>query len=147
MNRQELEKYILDSYGVSPEYPWIKYPFFSVFRHESNNKWFAVIMTIDKSKLGINEDGQIDVVNLKCDTLMIGSVRLEKGVYPAYHMNKQNWITVALDNSADDDLVKMLADMSYELTMPKPKLTKEQKAQMLCLFWMKLTSKYLLFFN
>jgi len=23
MNRQELEKYILDTYGVSPEYPWI----------------------------------------------------------------------------------------------------------------------------
>ena len=30
MNRQELKKYISDTYGVSPVYPWIKYPFFYV---------------------------------------------------------------------------------------------------------------------
>ena len=71
MYRKVLEKYILDTYGVSPEYPWTKYPLFSVFRHKSNNKWFAVIMTIDKCKLGINEDGQIDVVNLKCDANIV----------------------------------------------------------------------------
>ena len=53
MNRQKLEKYILDTYGVSPEYPWIKYPTFAVFRHESNRKCFAVIITINKRKLGI----------------------------------------------------------------------------------------------
>ena len=29
MNRQELEKYILYTYGVSPEYPWIdKFSYF-----------------------------------------------------------------------------------------------------------------------
>ena len=65
MDRKELEERILDTYGVSPEYPWIKYPFFSVFRNKSNKKWFAVIMTIEKSKLGIKEDGQIDVVDFQ----------------------------------------------------------------------------------
>ena len=34
-------------------------------------------------------------------------------------MNKENWITVALDGSAPDDKIKMLVDMSYELTMKK----------------------------
>ena len=119
MNRQELEKYILDTYGVGPEYPWIKYPTFAVFRHESNKKWFAVIMTIDKSKLGIKEDGQIDVVNLKCDENILPSMWEQKGIFPAYHMNKEHWLTVALDGTATDDNLKFLLALSYELTDKK----------------------------
>ena len=119
MNRQELEKHILYTYGVSPEYPWIKYPFFSVFRHESNNKWFAVIMTIDKSKLGIKEDGQIDVVNLKCDANIVPSMWEQQGIFPAYHMNKEHWLTVALDGSATESNLKFLLALSYDLTDKK----------------------------
>ena len=50
LNRQTLEKYILDTYGVSAEAPWIKYPDNTVYRHASNKKWFAVVMTLPKSK-------------------------------------------------------------------------------------------------
>ena len=119
MNKKELEKYILDTCGVSPEYPWTKYPFFSVFRHASNNKWFAVIMTIDKSKLGVNEDGQIDVVNLKCDANIVPSIWEQKGIFPAYHMNKEHWLTVALDGSATDNNLKFLIALSFDLTDKK----------------------------
>ena len=121
MNRQELEKYILDTYGVSAEYPWIKYPTFAVFRHASNQKWFAVIMTIDKSKLGISEDGQIDVVNLKCDANIVPSMWEPKGIFPAYHMNKEHWITVALDDRVTKDNFKFLLALSYDLTISKKK--------------------------
>ena len=31
-------------------------------------------------------------------------------------MNKDKWISVALDDSVDDEQIKMLLDMSYELT-------------------------------
>ena len=119
MNRQELENYILDTYGVSPEYPWTKYPFFSVFRHESNKKWFAVIMTIDKCKLGISEDGQIDVLNLKCDTNIVPSMWKEQGIFLAYHMNKEHWLTVALDGITNDNNLKFLLALSYDLTDKK----------------------------
>ena len=119
MNRQEIEKYILDTYGVSPEYPWIKYPFFSVFRHKSNKKWFAVIMTIYKRKLGIGEDGQIDVVNLKCDANIVPSMWKQEGIFPAYHMNKEHWITVALDDRVTEDNFKFLLALSYDLTDKK----------------------------
>lgn len=78
-----------------------------------------MIMDIPKSRLGLGVQDIIDVVNLKCDPLLIGSLRMEQGFYPAYHMNKENWITVALDGSAPDDKIKMLVDMSYELTMKK----------------------------
>ena len=127
MNRQELEKYILDTYGVSPENPWIKHPTFDVFRHVNNKKWFAVIMDIPKSKLGINSDENICVVNLKCDTVMMGNILSEKGVYPAYHMNKAYWVTVSLDGSTDDDTVKMLTRMSFKLTEKKRKNQKQKE--------------------
>ena len=45
----------------------------------------------------------------------------ENGFYPAYHMNKSNWITVALDGSADNEKIKFLLDMSFDLTSKKTK--------------------------
>ena len=121
MNRLQLEKFIFDNYSVKPDYPFGKYPSYAVFRNEKN-KWFAVIMTIDKSKLCPAECGQIDVVNLKCDGLEVLSFKQEKGVYPAYHMNKNHWITVELD-VAHDDFIKMLVDVSYNLVDKKRKST------------------------
>ena len=116
MTRQELENYIGTTYGVKPEYPWIRYPTFAVFRHESNQKWFAVIMTIDKRKLGMEEDGKIDVVNLKCAPNLVSSMWQETGVFPAYHMNKEHWLTVALGGRVSADNVQFLLEISYDLT-------------------------------
>lgn len=47
-----------------------------------------------------------------------------KQVFPAYHMNKNNWITLALDGSVDDSKTELLLDMSYEATVPKIKRRK-----------------------
>lgn len=127
MTRQELKNFISGTYGISPDYPWLKYPSYEVFRHSDNKKWFAVIMDIPKAKLGLNGDENISVVNLKCDTLMIGDILSEKGIYPAYHMNKSYWVTVALDGSADDETVKMLTRMSFKLTEKKKRDKMELK--------------------
>lgn len=121
MNREEFDKYIKKVYGVSAEFPWLSAPSFAVYRHESNNKWFAVVMEISKAKLGIEEEGNVNVVNLKSDPLLIGSLILDKGIYPAYHMNKNHWITVCLDESIEEDKVKWLLDLSYELTDKRKK--------------------------
>ena len=56
------------------------------------------------------------MVNLKCDPILIGSFREEPGVFPAWHMNKAHWLSVALDGTASDDSLMFLLDMSYELT-------------------------------
>lgn len=61
----------------------------------------------------------MDIVNLKCDPILIGSLRAEPGFYPAYHMNKENWITAALDGSAPEDKLRLVLDMSYNATAPK----------------------------
>lgn len=76
-------------------------------------------MNIPKEKLGLREDGMIDVLNVKCNPILIGSLRSDAGFFPAYHMNKTNWITIALDGTVNADRIKWLLDMSYDLTAPK----------------------------
>lgn len=119
MNRNELETFIIETYNADADYPWLKYPNYEVFRHCNNKKWFALIMDVPKSKLGLQGDELLDVVNFKCDPLLIGSLREEPGFFPAYHMSKDSWITVALDDSVPDDKIKMLLDMSYQATRPR----------------------------
>ena len=112
---------ILETYPCEANHPWIKYPNNEVFRHPGNRKWFALVMDVPKNKLGLAGSDVIDVVNLKCDPILISSLRKEPGIFPAYHMNKANWISVALDGSVPDELIKMLLDMSYGATAPKRK--------------------------
>ena len=119
MNREELEAYILNYYSTLPDYPWADTPRATVFRHANNRKWFALVTTVPKSKLGLPGQQPVDIVNLKCDPILIGSLRAEPGFYPAYHMNKENWITAALDGSAPEDKLRLVLDMSYTATAPK----------------------------
>ncbi|PWL44263.1 MmcQ/YjbR family DNA-binding protein [Christensenella sp. MSJ-20] len=119
MKRGEWKEYIAGTYGVEPDFPWARFPNHMVFRHEQNRKWFALLMSIPGSKLGIPGDQTVDILNLKCDPLLTGSLRREPGFYPAYHMNKETWITAALDGSAEEERIKQLLHMSFYLTAPK----------------------------
>ena len=116
MNRQKLAAYLTDTYGVMGEQLFAKYPGFLVFRHHGNRKWFAVIMDIPRKNLALAGEGETQVVNLKCDTRLIGSFRAEAGIFPGWHMNKAHWLTVVLDDTVEDEKIKFLVDMSYELT-------------------------------
>lgn len=124
MNRAELEQFIRKYYSTEPDYPWMRYPNYAVFRHRSNQKWFAAILDVPKSKLGLQGEEPLDVVNLKCAPILMGPLREEPGIFPGYHMNKESWISVALDGSVVDDKIKLLLDMSYEATKPKTKAKK-----------------------
>ncbi len=117
MERQDLLKYIKEKYGVDPEYPWDDRN--AVVRHPGNNKWFALVMEIKRSKLGLPDDAEIDIVNLKSDPMLISTLRSNPGFFPAYHMNKENWLSVALDGTAPDEEIKNLLDMSYQMVAPK----------------------------
>ncbi|MBQ3593354.1 MAG: MmcQ/YjbR family DNA-binding protein [Clostridia bacterium] len=116
MNAEWVDRYIADKYGCKADYPFAKYSDYAVYRHKDNRKWFAVVMQIPAEKLGIDKECLITVMNLKCDPLLVGSLRKEKGFFPAYHMNKEKWISVLLDNNSDTEQIKYLIDMSFDLT-------------------------------
>ena len=116
MNRSQLESYLADTYSTQGEHLFAQYPSFLVFRHNGNRKWFAVIMGIPRKNLGLPSDDEISVVNLKCDTRLIGSFREEPGIFPGWHMNKAHWLSVSLNGTVDDETIKFLVEMSFKLT-------------------------------
>ena len=108
MNREELEAYILNHYSTEPDYPWADTPRAAVFRHAGNRKWFALVMEVPRDKLGLAGAEKLDIVNFKCDPILIASLRGEPGIFPAYHMNKSSWITAALDGSVSTETIDVI---------------------------------------
>jgi len=125
MNRQTVTDYIKKKYGTSPEYLWKRYPDYAVFRHEDNNKWFALTAGVPGSKLGLADDTPVDVINLKIDDLFFRDMLIrEDGIFPAYHMNKVHWISVLLDGTVNEKQIYDLIDMSYMATASAKKKEK-----------------------
>lgn len=123
MTREELEIHIAEIYAVEPDRPWAKYPEYLIFRHAGNRKWFTLLMNISRKTLGLPGEGTLDVLNVKCDPLLMGSFRESPGVYPAYHMNKASWLSVSLEE-AEEETIRLLLDMSFDLTAPRAKKRK-----------------------
>lgn len=119
MSRTELFEYVKKTYNVQPDYPWRKYPCHAVLRHEDTAKWFAVVMDVPKNKLGLEGTDCITLVNVKCDPILVGGLRMKAGYLPAYHMNKESWISILLDGSVPVDEISHWIDMSYKLTNKK----------------------------
>lgn len=114
MTRQEVFDYARQRYGTEPDYPWMDTN--AVLRHADNKKWYAVILEVRREKLGLDGDGMLDVLNVKCDPILIGSLRLKPGFHPAYHMNKDKWLTIRLDGSVSPAEIQDLIDLSFRLT-------------------------------
>ncbi len=114
--KEEMEKYINENYDILQEYPWKKYPNYATFKHKNNKKWFALIMDVPFQKLKIDKDGIVGIINLKNIPEIIGGLRKEAGILPAYHMNKEYWISVLLDGTVSKEEICKLIDISYELT-------------------------------
>ena len=118
---KRITQHIMDRYGCEPEHLWAKYPGYAVFRHPASRKWYAVTMSIPRDKLGLTGDSAADVINVKCSPLMIGSLLQENGFFPAYHMNKNHWVSILLDDSISNETVFSLLELSYDSIAPKRK--------------------------
>lgn len=117
MTRKELFDWVKNEYAIEPDYPWQDWN--AVLRHKSNRKWFGLVMEVERTKLGLPGSGETDVLNVKCDPRIIGSLRGQPGFLPAYHMNKEQWISILLDDSVSDEQIKELLQFSFELTRKK----------------------------
>lgn len=119
MTRQEIFSWVKEQYGTEPDYPWGDNN--AVLRHKGNNKWYGLIMEVGRDKLGLPGEGRAEALNVKCDPQMVGALRTREGFHPAYHMNKEKWITIRLDGSVADEDIKNLIAQSYKMTEPPGK--------------------------
>lgn len=124
MYRDKVLKWALDTYGSTPESLWAKTPDDVVLRHQSNKKWYAILMKVRRSVLGLEGDEIIDIINVKCDTLEIDFLSQQQGFFHGYHMNKNHWLTILLDGSVELETVCGLIEQSFDMTAPKLKKKK-----------------------
>jgi len=108
---------VQEKYGNQLEYLWEKSPDTAVLRHESNQKWYVVLMKIPWDRLDKGREGLVEAVNLKHDH--VADLLSQKGIYPAFHMNKRYWISVPLDDTFTDEKVLELFEISWDLTRKK----------------------------
>ena len=114
MGKQELLEWVKRQYGTEPDYPWADDN--AVLRHRENRKWYGLVMEVERGKLGMPGAGSVCALNVKCEPVLIGSLRERPGFHPAYHMNKEQWISIRLDGSVAGDTIESLLDLSFVAT-------------------------------
>ncbi|MBR6360667.1 MAG: MmcQ/YjbR family DNA-binding protein [Clostridia bacterium] len=115
--RLKIHKYINDKYAAEPEYLWLKFPDYAVFRHADSRKWFALIADVDREKLGLDGEGRVDALIVKiADPLLLDMLVDGKSFFRGYHMNKKSWMTVILDGSVEFKRICALIDESFNAT-------------------------------
>ena len=107
MNKQEIINYCLTLPNTFEDYPFPDDNISVVMKHLENKKWFALLMEV-KGKLYLNiktEPSYSELLRSAYDYII-----------PGYHMNKEHWNTIIIDDKVDVSLVKELIEQSYELT-------------------------------
>ncbi len=110
-------KYIEEKYKDKLEFLWEKFDNNAIWRNKQNNKWYGIILTISKRKLGIESDEVVESIDLRYQKEKIEAIIDNKKIFPGYHMNKKSWITIKLDNSLDTAEIFNLIDNSYKLSI------------------------------
>lgn len=112
---KRIMEYVENRYNSKLEFLWKKFPKDAIYRNDDNGKWFAVLMVVEKSKLNLSGDGEIEIIDLKHDD--VESVRDDENILKGFHMNKKHWISIPLDDRIDDDKIFEYIDLSYGLVM------------------------------
>ncbi len=114
MNIESFREYCFAKKGVTEEFPFGE----DVLVFKVMGKMFA-----------LTHVETFDGINLKVDPEEGAELRDRyAAVVPPYHMNKKHWITVGMDGSIPDKLVKSWIDRSYQLVAEK--LTKSEKLRL-----------------
>lgn len=104
--------YIKKQYKTNPEYLWKKYPDYAVFRNSNSGKWFGIVMNVSGTKIGLDKN-EYEVLDVKVDNNSLEELYKINGIVPAYHMNKDSWISIILNDVLDDEIIYSLIDYSY----------------------------------
>lgn len=116
---QEIIQYVREKYGDELEFLWEKFDDNAIWRRRDNRKWYGVVLTVNKRKLGLDSDEIVEILDLRTDTDKIDEIVDGIKIFRGYHMNKKHWITVCLDGSVPACEIKQLLDVSYELAKKK----------------------------
>ena len=86
----------------------------TVYNVKENGKWYALMMEISFSKLGITSDEIALILNVKISPEEKETLLQKEGVFEAYHMNKKHWISIALNVCKDEAFIQKCIVNSYK---------------------------------
>jgi len=119
--KTQIMQWLTSTYGTVPETPWEDSPSYYTFKTAKTGKWYALFMDIAPKFLSLPGDALIQVVNVKADADDVQNAVDNEHVFPAYHMNKQHWLTILLNATTDVAQLKNLLAKSYLLADGKSK--------------------------
>ena len=123
--REKLFQYVKKKYNAAPEYLWMRFPDYAVFRHADNGKWFGIVMNVSGEKLGIDNDDKVDILNVKLpDPLLAEMLIQQSGFFRGYHISRGNWVSILLDGSVPFEEVCRWLEESYLTTASRQKKQK-----------------------
>lgn len=117
--RNDILKFAAKQYGTEPDFPWVYLPGYAVLRHQDNRKWYALIMDIPRSKLGLPGGGRVDILNVKLDDPLLVDLLMKQEGYLRYHASQGNWISIRLDGPVPLKDICGLIDKSFLVTTSK----------------------------
>ena len=113
---KEIICYVREKYGDELEFLWEKFPDNAIWRRKDNEKWYGALLTVKASKLALDSDAMIEILDLRIKTDDIEATVDNKRFFMGYHMNKKHWYTLLLDGSIATDEICRRIDESYLLT-------------------------------
>lgn len=108
-------EYVRKKYGDELEFLWEKFSDNAVWRRKDNQKWYGLILTISKTKLGLNSDEIVEIIDLRLNPEEMIKTVDNKKYFPGWHMNKKSWYTMILDGSVPTGEIYRRIDESYIL--------------------------------
>lgn len=108
-------EYIKNKYDDELEYLWPKFTNNAIIRRKDNKKWYFLIVKIPASKIGLNNDGLVEVIDIRMKKEDIDNLVDNVNFFLGYHMNKKSWISICLNDSVEINKICELIDESYKL--------------------------------
>lgn len=108
-------QYVREKYGNELEFLWEKFPDNAIWRRKDNQKWYGLVITISKRKLGLDSDEIVEAMDLRLKPEQMADTIDNEKYFPGWHMNKKSWYTVILDGSIPTDEICRRIDESYGL--------------------------------
>ncbi len=112
---RQVIQYVKKKYQDELQFLWQRFPENAIFRRKDSNKWYAALLVLQKKKLGLAEDGVVDIIDLRGKPEDIDVLVDKKSYFPGYHMNKKHWFTMCLDGSVPIEEIFRRIDASFAL--------------------------------
>lgn len=108
-------QHVTDTYGDRLEFLWKKFPENAIWRRADTKKWYGLLLNIPKSKLGLDSDEKVTVMDFRGKPEDIEQLVDNQKYFAGYHMNKHSWYSIILDGTVSDEEIFERLQASYEL--------------------------------